>query len=1000
MSNERRRSSFGNHLLFLVLIIGSTYFVCFARHTIAAVTELLIDDSGDTLVSVGEMFELGFFTSGNGNSPNTYVGIWYYRSNPQVFIWVANRDNPLLEPGGVFAIKDGNLEVLDRNETSYWSTGLASSLSTDQEVELIDSGMKMDENLKLTSWASPDNPSTGNFTFKSEGEDNQFIISQKLVTYWRNGEIGNSFSSDEMPTTISYFLSNFSNKPKVNNSKKVLPISLPQYKNTRLVMSFTGEIQFWSWNKDKMEGFSWSLIWLEPADKCGISKFCGDFGSCNNNNILKCKCLPGFVPRSPDKWKSRDFSDGCTQKSTACGDTFLGLPNMKVRKPDTQTMTQNESECRKECLNDCKCLAYSYVTTDNTRGDVNASTSFCWAWTEDIYNLQEQYTNNGLHLYIRVLTSDIKSTRKNCETCGTSIVPYPLSTGPHCGDPMYNSFQCDNSSGEVRFRAPSGTYPVTVINPDTRSFIIQTHDADNCGARNSRDTLLQLNESLPFRVTSWCVADLINSLSDTSSKWTREIEISWAPPGEPTCSSSEGCMDWPNTFCNKADDGQRRCLCRTPFLWNSSAMNCTHEFDINVEQGASIPPSEQSQSLVTILVATLLSFLVVSCVIFIYLWRRKKSGQQHNSENAQRQAAIQLYDSEKRVKEMMGSGQFSEEDKKGIDLPFFDFLDILTATDNFSEANKLGKGGFGPVYKGYFPGGQEIAVKRLSSLSGQGLEEFKNEIVLIARLQHRNLVRLLGYCVRGDEKILLYEYMPNKSLDFFLFDESRSVMLDWEMRFNIILGICRGLVYLHQDSRLRVIHRDLKASNILLDSEMNPKISDFGLARIFEGKQTEGATNKVVGTYGYMSPEYALEGVFSIKSDVFSFGVVILEIISGKKNTGFYQSEKALNLLGYAWKMWQEDKVLDIMEERIRLSCKNTSEILKCINIGLLCVEEDPSERPNMSTVMTMLSSEATFLPPPRQPAFVLRQRLSTTASSSSKPDSNTPLTDTILHGR
>lgn len=183
-----------------------------------------------------------------------------------------------------------------------------------------------------------------------------------------------------------------------------------------------------------------------------------------------------------------------------------------------------------------------------------------------------------------------------------------------------------------------------------------------------------------------------------------------------------------------------------------------------------------------------------------------------------------------------------------------------------------------------------------------------------------------------------------------------------------------------------------------------------------------------------MSPEYALEGVFSIKSDVFSFGVVILEIISGKKNTGFYQSEKALNLLGYvstlknslhillhyiyvyvaaftdkeyiivmvyqAWKMWQEDKVLDIMEERIRLSCKNTSEILKCINIGLLCVEEDPSERPNMSTVMTMLSSEATFLPPPRQPAFVLRQRLSTTASSSSKPDSNTPLTDTILHGR
>ncbi|EHA8587973.1 G-type lectin S-receptor-like serine/threonine-protein kinase [Cocos nucifera] len=224
---------------------------------------------------------------------------------------------------------------------------------------------------------------------------------------------------------------------------------------------------------------------------------------------------------------------------------------------------------------------------------------------------------------------------------------------------------------------------------------------------------------------------------------------------------------------------------------------------------------------------------------------------------------------------------------------------IDAATDNFSEENKLGEGGFGQVYKGKLPNGQEVAIKRLSDSSGQGLEEFKNEVMLIARLQHMNLVRLLGFCTQGQEKMLIYEYMSNKSLDSILFDPTEGTTLDWSKRKRIIDGIAQGLLYLHKYSRLKVIHRDLKASNILLDTELNPKISDFGIARIFDGNQEQRKTKRIVGTYGYMPPEYAIWGHFSEKTDVFSYGVLLLEIISGKKISFFHGINGSSNLLQY-----------------------------------------------------------------------------------------------------
>ncbi|KAJ4828228.1 hypothetical protein Tsubulata_213111 [Turnera subulata] len=334
-----------------------------------------------------------------------------------------------------------------------------------------------------------------------------------------------------------------------------------------------------------------------------------------------------------------------------------------------------------------------------------------------------------------------------------------------------------------------------------------------------------------------------------------------------------------------------------------------------------------------------------------------------------------------------------------LELPLYDFATIRTATNNFSTANKLGEGGFGPVYKGELQSGQEVAVKRLGENSGQGLREFKNEVIFISRLQHRNLVKLLGCCIQGDERMLIYEYMPNRSLDALIFDEESRHLLNWQKRLDIIIGIARGLLYLHRDSRLRIIHRDLKASNVLLDSDLNPKISDFGMARMFGGDQTEGNTKRIVGTYGYMPPEYAIDGNFSLKSDVFSFGVILLEIVSGKKNRGFFHAEHNLNLLGHAWKLWNEERSLELVDPSLENQFPE-SEVLRCIHVGLLCVQQKPEERPTMPTVVLMLDSESTMLPEPGRPGFYAERCLSETESSSLGKLMSNEMTVTLLEGR
>ncbi|KAL3627577.1 hypothetical protein CASFOL_028940 [Castilleja foliolosa] len=338
----------------------------------------------------------------------------------------------------------------------------------------------------------------------------------------------------------------------------------------------------------------------------------------------------------------------------------------------------------------------------------------------------------------------------------------------------------------------------------------------------------------------------------------------------------------------------------------------------------------------------------------------------------------------KRMKERPEESHQNVDEISTVESIKYTLSTIRAATNNFSDDNKLGQGGFGAVYKGKLSNDQEIAVKRLSKDSGQGDQEFKNEVLLLAKLQHRNLVRLLGFCLEGVEKLLIYEFVQNASLDKFIFDPVKRSILDWEKRHNIIRGIARGILYLHEDySQVRIIHRDLKPSNVLLDGAMNPKIADFGMARLFRQDDTQGNTSKIAGTYGYMAPEYAMHGQFSIKSDVFSFGVLVLEIISGQKNNNVQRGEIVQNLLTFAWKNWNGRTPAELVDPILRSGLGSITDMVRCIHIALLCVQENATDRPTMASVVLMLNSVSFTMATPTEPAFYMPSDYGSNSSNS-----------------
>ncbi|CDO99667.1 unnamed protein product [Coffea canephora] len=838
---------FSSSFLVLFNILFILPACCASNDTITPSQPLKV---GQTLISAGQIFELGFFSP--DNSSGLYVGIWYKIGPDRRIVWVANRGNALSASdlaSRLIISSDGNLKVEDGKQNSVWSTNASVPLNSSIAVLQDDGDFILKDNLLgatlwesfsdpsdtliatmplgccsrsgqklfLTAWQSENDPAPGKFVVGlSDDKPAQLFTWNGTKPYWRSGPWnGWKFIGAEVKD------SGYGNEASLtqNNQRGTPSLTFTLFNKpyiSNLVISPTGVMKVMH---KEGQNVPWKVFWAAIQTPCDVYGACGPFSACSSSGSPTCECLKGFFPLSNEEWSKGNWTSGCLRRTELmCStnssnltskaskpDGFWKLIQMKL--PDHHLFLYNEDAqgCSQWCLSNCSCLAYAYPDGIG-----------CMVWVTDLVDIR-QSSYGGEDLYLRVANSELGVKRRYTKviiSCVAIAVGFLLVVSI-----------CRVQRWKAKRRVMHTDTHLNEQNSETRNWCTIKGFRKNC------------------RVVGLLLSGNRGTLRETTREDIKE------GPASARGSSSELSM-----------------------------------IDINM---------------------------------------------------------------------------------------------IKIATNNFSEANKLGEGGFGTVYKGKLEDGQQIAVKRLSRHAGQGMEEFKNEVILVSKLQHRNLVRLLGCCIQGEEKIVILEYLKNRSLDTFLFDRTRRLELDWGKRFHIIQGIARGLLYLHRDSCLRIIHRDLKASNILLDDDMNPKISDFGLARPFRVTQEQANTRRVVGTMGYMSPEYAMGGLFSEKSDVYSFGVLLLEIVSSKKNTGLGFHEKYLNLLGYAWQLWNECKAAELLDQSLADSC-TPSEVMRCIQIGLLCAQDHAKDRPTMSNVVLMLSgSESEMgLPLPRQPKFTFQSLL------------------------
>ncbi|CAN1301353.1 Cold-responsive protein kinase 1 [Linum perenne] len=296
-----------------------------------------------------------------------------------------------------------------------------------------------------------------------------------------------------------------------------------------------------------------------------------------------------------------------------------------------------------------------------------------------------------------------------------------------------------------------------------------------------------------------------------------------------------------------------------------------------------------------------------------------------------------------------------DEELDGVqNVKMYSYKELRQATDDFSTGNKIGEGGFGSVYKGRLKDGKLVAVKPLSAESRQGVGEFLAEIKAISDIEHENLVKLYGCCVEGNHRILVYNYLENNSLAQTLL--GITIQFDWRTRTRISIGVARGLAFLHEEVRPYIVHRDIKASNILLDKDLTPKISDFGLAKLIPSHMTHVST-RVAGTIGYLAPEYAIRGQLTRRADIYSFGVLLVEIVSGRCNTNTRLPVDEQYILERTWYLYERKELIALVDMSLDGDF-DPEEACRYLKIGLLCTQDSPKLRPIMSTVVKMLTGE------------------------------------------